>query len=315
MLIKKLKILIAVEPFSENIRHLQSLTHFAKLLWPDSNASFQITSVVSTTELQIPDLHKAKKIEDLKHFISKNLKIESDFCGTSRVDSIEVIAQESSSASKKAQTLLDHAEANHADYILLHTHSKSSLRSMIGSFANAALQLTKIPIVVISPDQIPPERIQKLLYPTDFSARSHWAFSVAINICRELGADMLLYHRSSTFIDQLLEIGVRTATGQAILPWQIVPSNKDEKNEKATQWQNEALEKNVRVRIEFTKDGSTLGNSILDAAEKNNIDFIILPTKTAALDVPSFGSTVSQVVRHSDCPVLVIPVSQLPNES
>jgi nucleotide-binding universal stress UspA family protein len=302
-------LLVAIDPFAESADHLLKLGGAADAICPPEHWSVLLASVVTPGHLGLPEEFNVGSLpEKLKDLAAKKILSQVKACQLNRFTTAEILFKESKYIYKICQAFLSHAKSKSADLIMLHTHSRSSFRSLLGSFTNAILDMSSVPTVVIP--TIPVEaskKIERILFPTDFSALSHEAFQYGLGHASELKAEITLCHRLPTVIDDLLEIGIQTARGEPVIANEILLLDEDEKRNRAQEWKVEAAQREVKLSFVFGRGHSTLGNSILDEAEKNIANLIVIPKRTASLDIPSFGSTVKHVVRHSICPVVVVP--------
>jgi len=84
-----------------------------------------------------------------------------------------------------------------------------------------------------------------------------------------------------------------------------LPDNIDlEKSSDAQKGLEELSQKaGVKARVEVRKGGSY--NAILESANENNVDLIIINSHRPGVQDYLLGSTAAKVVRHATCPVLV----------
>ncbi len=147
--------------------------------------------------------------------------------------------------------------------------------------------------------------IQRILVPTDFSEISAQAFSYAEELARQYSAEIHLLHVLEKDPPILL---IRTL---------------DMTNESAYQKiENDAKNLLAEFRNRFSKDVNVKevllrGNDfeeIVEYAEKNNIDLIVIAThgRTGLLHT-LIGSVAEKVIRYSKVPVLVITATKEEN--
>jgi nucleotide-binding universal stress UspA family protein len=142
---------------------------------------------------------------------------------------------------------------------------------------------------------------KKILFCTDFSEDSHWAFTYALDLAKRYKAKLLIFH----------------VTPEAVLPEQLslylAPEKLDElrvfqKKEIDRQLKNHYVRKmgqfkNYQV---FFKEGEPF-IEIIRRAKKDSVDLIVMGTHgRTGLDHVLFGSTAEKVVRKSPCPVLTV---------
>jgi nucleotide-binding universal stress UspA family protein len=142
---------------------------------------------------------------------------------------------------------------------------------------------------------------KKILFCTDFSEDSHWAFTYALNLAKTYKSNLLIFH----------------VTPKPVHPEQLsiyLPPEKMEelkvsqKKEIDQQFKTHYIKKMGRFKHYqiFLKEGEPFFE-IIQKAKKDSADLIVMGTRgRTGLDHVLFGSTAEKVVRKSPCPVLTI---------
>jgi universal stress protein A len=147
------------------------------------------------------------------------------------------------------------------------------------------------------PDRNPAARIHTILVPTDFSPDSNRAFPMAAELARKSGATVVLLH-----------------VVPAVLPAGLSQIGMVFEENKMARRAEQALGKlavdgfpsDVKVEPRLLRGGPSY--EITRAARELGAGLIVISTHGAsALKSFFIGSTAEQVVRHADCPVLVVP--------
>jgi nucleotide-binding universal stress UspA family protein len=153
--------------------------------------------------------------------------------------------------------------------------------------------------------------VKKILAPTDFSEPSEEAAKTALDLAAVLETELLVVHVVSPVPPFPGNIAPN-APGFNIHMYQ---------EDLATQSGRELEAFAKRLGGRKTEIHSVLregdpGEQIVDLAEKEGVDLIVIATKgRTGLKRFVFGSVAEKVVRYSPCPVLVIPeASQAPSE-
>lgn len=142
-------------------------------------------------------------------------------------------------------------------------------------------------------------KIQKILFPTDFSNESKPAMELAVELAQKFGAHLTLLH---VWTDPLY-IG---AVGNA---YALAP-------EVLAQAQEEAEHALEKLRLEVAKAGVPVkaitlegiaADVILAMAHSQNMDLIVMGTHgRSGLKRFFLGSIAEQVLRAAECPVLTV---------
>jgi len=141
-------------------------------------------------------------------------------------------------------------------------------------------------------------KIEKILFPTDFSEASEKAFEYALFLAASHRAELALLH----VVDQLH--GFTHYEILALTPMEIVERIAKRAHEKL-----QALIDRVKDPVTATEtvhEGKTWV-AICEAATEENADIIVMASQgRTGLSHALIGSVTETVVRHASCPVLVV---------
>ena len=143
---------------------------------------------------------------------------------------------------------------------------------------------------------------KKILFGTDFSENSHWAFTYALDLAKNYNSKLFILH----------------VTPVPKHPEQLSNYLSPEKLQELLLVQKAELEKefthylrklngfkNYKILLE---EGEPFVE-IIQMAKRESADLIVMGTHgRTGLDHVLFGSTAEKVVRKSPCPVLTIPL-------
>jgi nucleotide-binding universal stress UspA family protein len=142
---------------------------------------------------------------------------------------------------------------------------------------------------------------KKILFCTDFSENSHWAFTYALNLAKN--------YKSKLFIIHVTPVPNHPEQLSIYLPPEKleelrIAQRKELEKELKTFYLRKLKEfKNYKI---FFKEGEPF-IEIIQMAKKKSVDLIVMGTHgRTGLDHVLFGSTAEKVVRKSPCPVLTI---------
>jgi len=143
--------------------------------------------------------------------------------------------------------------------------------------------------------------IKRILFPTDFSEGSSNALQYAVDMAKRYGAKLYLIH---------VIYDIAKATG-----WYVPHTSMDEMYKDI---EKEAEKELGRYGLEELRSLKGMERSVLKGvphdvivkfANDNKIDLIIMGTHgRKGVGRLLFGSTASQVVRYSPCPVLTVRI-------
>ncbi|MBI4746466.1 MAG: universal stress protein [Deltaproteobacteria bacterium] len=145
--------------------------------------------------------------------------------------------------------------------------------------------------------------IKKVLFPTDFSENSNYAFDYAVGLAQKLGARLYLLHVIHELID---------TTGFYIPNISLDQLQKD--LEKGAE---EMMGKFCGEKLGDFKDYESMNIiglphiEILSMARDKGMDMIVMGTHgRTGIDRVLFGSTAEKVIKKAPCPVLTVRYPQ-----
>ena len=140
--------------------------------------------------------------------------------------------------------------------------------------------------------------LKKIVCPTDFSEPAGKGIDIASELAEQFSAELLLVHVIEYFPN--MHAGIAPPYMTSVLKeMQATAESLLDKIRK------ERIPKDIPVRI-FVIQGKA-SNAIVDLANKENADIIVIPTHgESGWEQFVFGSVTEKVVRFAECPVLTI---------
>jgi nucleotide-binding universal stress UspA family protein len=187
--------------------------------------------------------------------------------------------------------------------IALHSHAYTGLKRLfMGSFAETCLLNSNSSTLVFSPHCKPAKKVQKILFPTDFSAQSQQAFKMLLPLAARLSSNVLLthyFHAPSASV--FLGAPGRRQHQQSLTVKEAAACRLGER------WRE--LARAQKVACEFTLVRSSASfdpsSALLAYAKKQRADLIALAAQSGPLQAAVMGATSREIVRAAECPVLV----------
>ena len=143
-------------------------------------------------------------------------------------------------------------------------------------------------------------KIDKILFPTDFSDHSNHAFTYALSFAKEYRAKLVLLH--------VVE-DVQYLANAYMFDVPMMPSYSDMEESRSKEL-DEFIEREVAdsgVNVEKSIRHGRPFVEIIQAAREEEADLIVIATHgRGGLEHVLFGSTAEKVVRKAPCPVLSI---------
>jgi nucleotide-binding universal stress UspA family protein len=190
-----------------------------------------------------------------------------------------------------------------ADLLVMSTHGRSGVsRFMMGSNASAFLQMLRLPLILLRPQALAAgERpiLRRVLVTLDGSGFAEQVLPWAQVVSQVSSAELLLLT-----VPEVPDPSMYGAMGDAI----------DELREQAESNARRYLERTAAMlrdqgmAVRPLVEGSRPATTILDVAEREGVDMIMVATHgRGGMERLFLGSVADRVVHHSTCPVLLIP--------
>lgn len=248
---------------------------------------------------------------------------EADATLTARfawVDGDRVQAKRVISKGAPAQIILDYAEREQCDLLVMGTHGRRGLqRLFLGSVAEDVLRRTDIPVMIVPEHASGRASIRLVLAPTDFSDPSRWALAVAADFAALYGARLELLHalEPERFVEAIT--GAEIAAG-------LIPELRTEAERQLEAFAkastlSEALAESVGVDepVEGGRQGRSVvgyhvvegraAKTIAETARAHGADVIVLAKRGLhGVERLLLGSVTERVCRLAPCPILVLPI-------
>lgn len=294
------KWLVAIDPFSD--LDISRVITFVKGLAEQSSARLRGVYVLAPESLNWTGEFSGPWMNRYLPFAQEKAREVSKKFGVE----IDVVPCQDAGLRPSVRALVKHAKRWRADLILLSTHARSGIeRWTLGSYAETLILASTIPVLVVNPNNRLPERVNKILVPTDLSRKSE-RFVISLGaFAKAASAELDLFYKQPDPLDPMIQQGVYAVGGG----WVSVQSYLDtEITERRKQ-----LEK-LRAAVEATgvtadtSIGETSGSliqSINDCAKQKNVDMIALLTQSGPLEAAVLGSVARELVRSSTIPVLI----------
>ena len=138
--------------------------------------------------------------------------------------------------------------------------------------------------------------ISKILVAVDGSDESMYAADLATSLSKEHNAELYALHVIHADIDLF---GPHETS-------EFITSMKNEGEKYLNKVKPKANQKNIQIKTEIISSMNISGG-ILDYAEENNIDLIVIGTRgRSGFKKLLLGSVASHVITYAHCPVLVV---------
>ena len=208
------------------------------------------------------------------------------------------------------ETLLKYAKKSGAQMIAVGTHARKGIsRLLLGSFSETVILYSKIPVLVVgthSADGRAHQKIEEILYATDFSKNSSLLFEKVLKLAKSLQAKVTLLHAVPHPIEPVFQSGVYLLSGAWVTLPELLTSEEERKRALAKRYQEMAKRKNVVLKVVFDSDHTGVSQIILKNAESKKSNLIALAAESGLIKSALIGSIAREVVRTAPCPVWIV---------
>lgn len=197
-----------------------------------------------------------------------------------------------------APTIIDYAEANDVDLIVMGSHGRRGFRRlMLGSVTAEVVRSARRPVLVVrhEEDTAPPTGVDRLIVPVDFSPASKEAVAVALELAATLDVPIDLLHAVEPipYVQMAYPIAVDDGEFRAHAQRRL-----DEIVEE--------FDTSRELRTTVTVD--TAEQAVIDAAYRSPSPLIVMASHGhSGLARILLGSTTERLLHNAPCPVLVAP--------
>ena len=286
------KVIWAVSSFVDDASIEKRTAKILSQLVPTEGACVEPVCVfdLSSFDSNFPDPTQAiqKRLNTLKRSFLKPLKV------------IETEAGIGISISDKVTSLLNYAEKESADLIVVNTAARSGLsRFLMGSFAETLVLHSHIPLLTVNPSLDAPNAIKKILFPTDFSDFSQAALKKVACLAEELNAKLFLFHKLTN--PSSLYVGPYGVLTNDLRSLDEEHFNKADTSMKLF----ETMAEDLGVKVESMIDTSQKPQveSILKQAKAYGVQLVAMAARSGAVEATLLGSTTRKIIRQASCPV------------
>lgn len=268
--------------------------HFAHVLSPTvTSAGSSLGLWVTRTDM---DKFAARLRENAERRLTHLARIASD----AGVPSGYHIIQGS-----PALVLPELAHRLQCDLIVAATHGRTGLEHVVyGSVCEKMIRQAHVPVLCVKH----PEHefvkeddgefafdLKRVLFPTDFSDVAQHAVPYAVSICKQFGAQLVLFHA-----EEVLPVS------PDYMPDRIAASV-EELSERSREGLELMQEKLDGVEVEIVTAAGSPDRQIAQLTQESHIDLIVMPTHgRSGVAHVLFGSVAEKVLRLARCPVLIV---------
>lgn len=292
------KIAWAVDPLGDKELFSQSLLSLGALTRV-TQAKIQPVFVLSPAHARLPLAPFRQEEEAFRALAEKEFKELVKNCDLCNLDPLTVLVNNEHSVNRDIELLLKHVHGLGVDLIVTSTHGRRGIpRLVLGSFVEALMTRSQIPVFTVNPEAKIREKIRRILFPTIFTHTFQKTFEQALVFAKDLDADLALYYKepdiSPVFVTPDIQDYFKRETSK--------------RNELAQSWLAKGREHGVRLELLIDDKPGIIPEAIVKIAEDRNFDLIMMGSQADPVSAVLMGSVSRATVRRASCPVCVLKV-------
>ena len=204
---------------------------------------------------------------------------------------------------EKVGAIIKGAKRSGALFVALQSHSRRGLKRLyMGSFAETFILYSDVPTLTINPQTSCSDKIQRILFPTDFSRESLTALEKVLHLAAMLSARVMVVHYLSVL------------SPPDFLKRGTIEQLKKEQKQRDLSFQRHGAKlvgkgKKLGVNTSFHIIRDTVvfdpSGALLRFAKAQRADLIALAAQSRSVETELLGAMSRQIVRDAPCPVLI----------
>lgn len=210
------------------------------------------------------------------------------------------------------EKLSDYAVENNYDLIVVGTHGRSGVeRYLLGSFTEALISHSAVPIVAVSPLSHSINKIENILFATDFGENCQQSFDSVLQLGSKLVTSITVFHTLPQPVENIFEPGqnssLYTAEGKLVNFSEFVEMSMERKKAIVENWTKRAHSMNIDLHYIFDQTGRTVDKAILEITKTHDIDEVIMEAQSGSLSAALLGSFTRKILKTIECPLIILP--------
>ncbi len=306
------KVIWAVDPFEEKGRPQETAADAVRCLMRRRGTVVQPVHVLSPVEMNLASEFTMPWEGHYQPAASRAVEQMLLDLQLPGVEKPIVLTQPVSSTARAADLISEYAREQGAELLLVSTHGRRGWsRLLLGSFTETLLLRSKVPVMVVGPHMRHIDRFRTGLIPTKFGDISKQVFMQTVEMAREWGSNLILYHSITRPIEPVYQSGSYMLGSPWVPVQEFYLQEKQRYERQASAWARWAAQQGVPVEVVLDADVRSVAENIARLARLRQVDWIAMESQRGTLAAALVGSVTRQVVRGSQCPVWVFRKSNV----
>ncbi len=300
------KIIWAFDPYTDIVETWKRAQEAINLLNVDGDFEVEPVYVIGSDLLRWVGNVTPPQLSHIKPFVEKTLSDRLKDIKIKNMKAPEIIETTNTSRREDVSSFINYINSVKPELLVINTHARSGIsRLFMGSFAENVLLHCTTPTLFVNPNNETVEKMDNVLFPTDFSEHSLKVYKSFINTYSGTVKKVLIMSKVLRPLNAFADAGVSALGGAWVAPEQFINQEKDDRTEDGKKWIELAKAKGIEA--EFIVDDS-LGNvvdSINELQQQKNVDFIAMSSESGPIESIVIGSIARSVIREVSKPVLI----------
>ena len=236
-------------------------------------------------------------IEEISNQKLKN--VADDHAG----DAVKIVTA-SSRAFSAAEEILNYAEENKIDLLIMGIHGRTAISHLLlGSVAERVIRMAKCPVMTFRNDAKNLGIYHKILAPIDFSEHSKLALRYSLELARIYQSEITLLHVFEQPVHPSFYAAGKTSV------FKINSDLKKRATDAMLIFRNE--QGNEKIKTSYVLAEGAAYHEIVEHSKKGNFDLLVIAAHgLRGLQHFLIGSTTEKVIRHAEIPVLTVKLRE-----
>ncbi len=215
---------------------------------------------------------------------------------------------------KEIEELLSYAKEENADLIALISQGKSGLeKKLLGSFAEALLLKSEIPLLFLDGESNSREKVNKILFATDFSEASKKGFNILLKQVKNQNPEIVIFNAIQ--LPQFSAAGHVYTQALNILPQQYWDEQRRWAEKNGSELQIEAQNMGLSARVEIANQVYSIENAVHEVVRREKVKLVAMVSVSQPLQRFLVGSVSRTILRTRIKPIWICGPQSLDRSS
>lgn len=284
--------------------HLEKMAEAVRLWNPHEKSLFPV-SILSPLDLGWP--------MEITRGLRANLMAQARYRSSQqfsllpfRRETAEILIAPRISLLSSVRKLIQFASRHKAEILVLYSRqSGENHLTGLGSFTELTITSSNLPVMILGQHTKVPQKISKILFPTDFSFHRRKSFRLAMEWARRFDAELILYHQLPSPLTPIAMMSLDAPMDAALMEaaWK---AQRESEREKGAQWVREAQKNGVNCRIILEMSSASWSQRALETIQAQKADLIIISHRRGKWGQALFGGQIRRLFSKSRCPLVLV---------